>query len=266
MTAAPESPPPAPKRSSSRRCANCGADLTTPWCGQCGQRARAGRLDFAELGAEAWSAVVNLDSGVWRLVRGLFHRPGAVYAHYLAGARKRYFNPILFLLLAEGAYIALGSLALERHFELVGRSPQTAAEAVTLQGDKFRALLALPALTLLGWLASRPRYTAAEVGAFWCFALGALVLIGALFQPLMLFWPQQRDALKYAAGVCGSLAILWHVASFFGAPNARGVARAVALTALSLVLLNYAARAIYTWNDFEVDWGLAATLRDTFGL
>jgi hypothetical protein len=58
---------------------------------------------------------------------------------------------VFFLLMASGAYIVLGTAALRRQVEVMGRTSQTVAETVVLQADKYRYLLALPLIVLLSW-------------------------------------------------------------------------------------------------------------------
>ncbi|MCU0649100.1 MAG: DUF3667 domain-containing protein [Gemmatimonadaceae bacterium] len=251
----------------STACANCSAPLGTPYCGQCGQHAVHGRLSLHDIAHDAWHAIAHLDSGLVRLVRGLATHPGRVYAEYLAGARKRYFNPVLFLLLVEGAYIALGTVVLKRQLALTGRTGQLVAEAAVLQADKLKVLLGLPLLVLLSWLLARPRYTAAEITVFWLFCLGFVTGIAELVGlPLQWLVPAQRETIKYIFGWVGGLLLAWHVFAFFGAARVGAVLRSVAIVLLSLPVLNYAYRLIYRAYGFDVPLGLVATLRDTFGL
>jgi hypothetical protein len=251
---------------SDARCANCSAPLATPYCGTCGQQAVHGRLDLHELAHDGWHAIAHLDSGILRLVGGLATQPGRVYREYLDGARKRYFNPVLFLLLVEGAYIALATAALRRYLATVGRSGQALAEISVLQADKLKYLLALPVVVALTWLLARPRYTVAEVAVFWLFCIAFATLVELLGVPLQLVWPAERDAIKYAFGWIAGLVLLWHVTVFFGERRLVGVARVAGIVVVTLPVLNYATRLLYRYKGFDVDLGLVATLRDSFGL
>jgi hypothetical protein len=200
------------------------------------------------------------------LLRGLATRPGRVYSDYLSGARKRYFNPVVFLLMASGAYIGLGTGALGRYVAVMGRTSRTLAETVVLQADKYRYLLALPFIVLLSWMLSRSRYQLAEVAVFWLFCIGFVIVCETLGLPLQWFWPAHRESIKYVFGWIAGLLMLWHVVVFFGAGRSDMIARVVAIVCGALIVLNYATRLMYRFYGFDVSLGLVPTLRDTFGL
>lgn len=218
-----------------------------------------------ELAHDVWHAVAHLDAGLPRLIRGLATRPGRVYAEYLAGARKRYFNPVLFLLMASGAYIVLGTAALKRYVAVMGRSSQTIAEAAVLQADKYRYLLAIPFVVLISWALSRKRYHLAEVTVFWLFCIGFVLCSELLGLPLQWIWPAQRESIRYAFGWVTGVVMLWHVIAFFGERRADAVVRCVLIVCGTLIVLNYATRVMYRVHDFDVPLDLLSTLRDTFG-
>ena len=73
-------------------CRNCGTTLSGDYCSRCGQRERDLRL--ADVAGEALEDVTDLDSRLWRTLKGLLLRPGAVTADYIGGRRARYVPPI----------------------------------------------------------------------------------------------------------------------------------------------------------------------------
>lgn len=200
------------------------------------------------------------------MVLGLATRPRRVYAEYLAGARKRYFNPALFLLMASGAYILLGTAVLNRYVAVMGRSGQVIAEAVVLQADKYRYLIAIPFVSLLSWALTSRRYHFAEIAVFWIFCIGFLLCVEILGFPLQWLWPMQRETIKYVVGWLTGLLMLWHVVAFFGARRLDAILRSIVIVCGTLLVFNYATRMMYRVNGFDVPLGLLPTLRDTFGL
>ena len=84
-------------------CPNCGVERAGPYCYECGQRFRDGRLRTRKLFRDAAQHLFDIESGLWRTVRHLTMRPGAMVRDYVRGQRKRYVNPITYLLL----YVAL---------------------------------------------------------------------------------------------------------------------------------------------------------------
>jgi hypothetical protein len=69
------------------QCANCGADLTGPFCAHCGQSARDLHRPLRTLLVDALDEVFNLDARLVRTVRPLLFSPGRVTKEYLAGRR-----------------------------------------------------------------------------------------------------------------------------------------------------------------------------------
>jgi Protein of unknown function (DUF3667) len=84
------------------RCLDCQSALGPDqrFCAQCGQRASTGRLTIHEIGHDLMHAFVHVDRGVLPLLRGLLTRPGHVAREYVRGARRRYFGPFAFLVVA----------------------------------------------------------------------------------------------------------------------------------------------------------------------
>lgn len=75
-------------------CANCGAALEGAFCAACGQRGDVRRLSFRELIGRSFAEVTGYEAPLWRTLRGLALRPGAVARDYAAGQRIRFVNPI----------------------------------------------------------------------------------------------------------------------------------------------------------------------------
>jgi hypothetical protein len=94
----------------SKTCLDCGAPLLGQqrYCQDCGQRATVQRLSLHEIGHDLLHALIHVDRSVISLLRNLALRPGLVVRDYVRGARRRYFGPFAFLVVA----VALASLAI----------------------------------------------------------------------------------------------------------------------------------------------------------
>ncbi len=75
------------------RCLNCGARLTGQYCGECGQRSTHRLISILELVRDAFGDLFELDSRLWRTIRPLLFKPGALTKDYLEGRRARYMPP-----------------------------------------------------------------------------------------------------------------------------------------------------------------------------
>ncbi len=86
-------------------CRNCGALLTGEWCAACGQKrfVEADRR-LANLLAQAFELLTDLDGRLWGTLRALAFRPGLLDRDYIAGRRRRWLPPLSLFLLANVVY------------------------------------------------------------------------------------------------------------------------------------------------------------------
>ena len=148
MSASPITPAARPAPAETRAivdCVNCGQSVVAgPYCSHCGQQ-RPHRLSLAHVLHEIVHVFTHADKSIFAFAGQVLVRPGRVVADYLAGRRKRYFNPFQFLLLAVGLATLL-SVQLH-YYEDIGqalqpsfRSRNAPAEEVARVGEYFYAL------------------------------------------------------------------------------------------------------------------------------
>lgn len=94
--------------SAAERCVNCGKELATPFCAQCGeQRASDRRYSLLQFGREIIEGLANFDGTLLRTLTTLIARPGELTAAYMRGERTRYTKPLqLFVLVSVGFFLA----------------------------------------------------------------------------------------------------------------------------------------------------------------
>ena len=96
------------------RCVTCEAPLVGPYCSECGERVS----DPESLTLRHFFAhtvvheLLHVDGALWRTLRLLFTRPGALCLEFAAGRRRPYVNPFRLLLIAIVAYTLLASSGL----------------------------------------------------------------------------------------------------------------------------------------------------------
>ncbi|WP_165822146.1 DUF3667 domain-containing protein [Hymenobacter edaphi] len=183
---APETPAaPAPDA-----CLNCAGTLLAGagYCPHCGQP-RPHRLSTAHVLHEILHVFTHADKSIFGFVGQVLTRPARVVADYLAGRRKRYFNPFQFLLLAVGVATVL---AVQLHYyERIGEQVQLAMQAhgapaavLARVGQYFHAvgkffnvwwLALMPLHALVAWAVYRRRLNYAE-------SFFLLVIVGSVFQ------------------------------------------------------------------------------------
>jgi hypothetical protein len=110
-------------------CLNCGAELTGPYCHQCGQQGHVHRT----LGAfwhDLLHGVLHFEGKIWRTLPLLAWRPGALTRRYIDGERAKFVSPMalflfsVFLMFAVFSWVGGPLGPLSAH----GQSPAEAAE------------------------------------------------------------------------------------------------------------------------------------------
>ena len=79
-------------------CLNCGAQLTGPFCSQCGQNGRPVRK-LSQLLLEFLNSLFHFDTKAWRTLPMVIFRPGTLTRDYTYGKRARYISPLATFLL-----------------------------------------------------------------------------------------------------------------------------------------------------------------------
>jgi hypothetical protein len=82
-------------------CENCGALLSGPYCGQCGQAAIDYRRSFGHVLVDVLNEFLNWDSKFFATIALLIVKPWRLTTEFLAGHRVRYVHPLRLYLLAS---------------------------------------------------------------------------------------------------------------------------------------------------------------------
>jgi hypothetical protein len=184
-------------------CKNCDATFNGSFCPGCGQKANVHRITMGYVSHESLHAVTHADKGLLLLVRKLLLQPGIVAKEYIEGKRKKYFNPLSFLVItsAINAYISYktGYFTATSTGQGGGsgrRMPQMMIEAFQISNENGKLLsliLIVPLLAFLSWLLfRRSKYLMAETFVLNSFIVGQSHVIRTLiFIPWFLLAPQQ---------------------------------------------------------------------------
>ncbi|QYF86327.1 DUF3667 domain-containing protein [Brevundimonas sp. PAMC22021] len=79
------------------RCADCGAEVSSKFCPECGQPAHTHRT-LLHLGEELLHGVMHFDARVWRTLPLLAFNPGRLTREWVEGRRTRYVSPLAMFL------------------------------------------------------------------------------------------------------------------------------------------------------------------------
>lgn len=93
-------------------CLNCEHPVSSAqhFCANCGQSVKTHRFTLGHFFHEGFHAFTHADKGLLFLLKELAIRPGVVVKEYLAGKRKKYFNPFTFFFILMGFYVLSDSL------------------------------------------------------------------------------------------------------------------------------------------------------------
>ena len=95
---------------STENCLNCGEVLRGQHCSHCGQRAKVRVLSLGTLLRDLLGDLTNFDSRIWRTLRPLAFRPGALTVEYLRGRRTHYSPPFRMYLILSVVFFVLTTL------------------------------------------------------------------------------------------------------------------------------------------------------------
>ncbi len=90
-----------------KHCLNCDSqiNLGQHFCANCGQTTKVHRFTLAHFFHEGFHAFTHADKGLFYLLKELILRPGIVAREYIAGKRKKYYNPFTFFLILAAFYV-----------------------------------------------------------------------------------------------------------------------------------------------------------------
>jgi hypothetical protein len=91
-------------------CANCGADRSGPFCGQCGQNDRDYQRALPPLLGDLLREAFEVDSRLLRTLKKLLFQPGELAAEFSRNRRASYVSPIRLYLFASLAFFFLLSV------------------------------------------------------------------------------------------------------------------------------------------------------------
>jgi hypothetical protein len=125
-------------------CRNCAAELSGPYCAQCGQHAHDSGRSLHVLFHEAWHLLTHLDGRLWRTLQWLLLRPGRLTLEYFADRRARYVPPFQLYFVISVAFFGLAALTntLSGVRTSTSAAPLTEADRAELQQPGTPAFVA----------------------------------------------------------------------------------------------------------------------------
>ena len=189
-------------------CQNCEATFESKFCPDCGQKSDIHRISIKHIIHDVVHAFTHADKGFLLLVKELLVRPGFVAREFVNGKRKKYFNPLSFLVITSAllAYFSYLTGYLEAltagSTQRAGHMPQLMTETFAIgakSGKELTLFLMAPLFAFLSWLFFiRSKYNYAENFALNSFIFGeAAIIRTAIFIPLHVIFPELTKQFLY---------------------------------------------------------------------
>lgn len=86
------------------KCKNCNGIARKNFCSTCGQHTGVGKINYKSVVQELFQAVFFIKNGFLFTLKELFLRPGSTIRAYLDGQRKRYFKPVVYVIILSSFY------------------------------------------------------------------------------------------------------------------------------------------------------------------
>ncbi len=121
-------------------CLNCRAVMSSPYCGQCGQKAHVHRTLHA-FGHDIVHGVLHFDGKIWRTLPMLIFNPGQLTRRYVHGERARFVSPIalflftIFLSFAVVSRLAPADMNVNRPVAAAEAAKELASEKADILSD-----------------------------------------------------------------------------------------------------------------------------------
>lgn len=177
-------------------CKNCNTQFEGKHCPECGQKAKTGRITFAQVFKDFRQQVFHFEAGFLFTIKELLLRPGLSIREYLEGKRVRHIKPLKFALWATAiSFVMFHFLGNDevfiqninnQHPESI-KSPAVSEKlsAFLFANPSLIQLLIIPTIAFSSWLLFRKRgYNYAEHIVICAFLLGELSLF-SLFTGLV---------------------------------------------------------------------------------
>jgi len=261
-------------------CLNCGTLLTADdnFCPYCGQKSNVHRLKLSHILHEFLHSFTHADKGFLGITADLALKPGIVAREYIAGKRKKYFNPFTYFLLCLGIMVFSANVFKTIHEpvpvdqKIVQRIPteegrkqyigiitrSNNANAFLKKNLNIIAMLMLPLFSFLSWLFFRKRgYNYAELTvAYMMYSSFWSLVFSILFLPWLGLVKNESVALSIAGA--GILAQTFYIGiahyRFFQFKNPFAVLLPMLVSLLGAVLVFIAMILGMFYYVFQSNW------------
>jgi len=117
-------------------CVNCGKEVTTKFCPECGQPYPPKKLGLTTMWYDFQSRIIGFDGMFPRTIRDLTLRPGKASKNYIHGNRMMYYGPVGYFFLMITLWLLLASFLNIDMKDLLSQSSSLANKPKTGSGEE----------------------------------------------------------------------------------------------------------------------------------
>ncbi len=175
-------------------CQNCGAEVDSKYCPNCGQERITKRLEVKTILHEVTQGILHLENSIMHTFRLLLTQPGKFVLSYIKGKRKSYVKPFSYYLSLLTIFVLMFHLMSEKYYAYLNitmtssNQPEKIAEMQHLMSRNVNYLNFIFPLIFAFFfrlfLKKRTDVNYAESLVFSFYILGTLLVISAFFMLL----------------------------------------------------------------------------------
>ncbi|MBA4851253.1 DUF3667 domain-containing protein [Emticicia sp. BO119] len=199
-----------------KTCLNCHQQNaeSNHFCPSCGQKASVHRINTHFMIHEVIHAFTHADSGIFYLIKELAIRPGEVIKEYVAGARKKYYNPFNFFLIT----VAISAF-LATYFHVFDGNPDSTnpISNIVTKYVNWIFIASVPIQAFFTWLFFRKKkYNYAENIVFHLFLGGfRIVFYVLIFVVFITLFRQYYNIILYTYFLIYIVFVTWAARRFY---------------------------------------------------
>lgn len=197
-------------------CLNCGTGLRGEYCYKCGQRVESKRITAKYLLEEILHFFTHFEHGFVYTSRELLLRPGRTFHLYLNGKRKRFQQPISYIVIWIAIeWIIRNQIVRQFHYGSLASFNQTPDYTeMKLFYDNYSSLfvfILVPVLAFIYYLIlGRPRYNFYEMVVINLYGYGTYFILQLIFSTLLLGLFFRVNIKNFQVGLWTSIiAVIW---------------------------------------------------------
>ena len=221
-------------------CINCGSQVTTDFCPECGQKSRIHRISISHLAHEVAHTFWHLEKGIIFTLKELALHPGQMQQSYLAGYRVKYQKPFSF-------FAITGTICALALYLIYKNAPNKTEEAFYKQYYFLVQAALVPFYALTTYLLFRsPRLYYAEALVMNVYMLGFMSVCIIPINLLSFFLPNGPISLMEIAFLLTYN--IWTYLKFFREEKMGWViVKSVVCIIASYILFQYVSRMVMAW-------------------